>query len=235
MAYSLFLTVQQTPNPCEISSLQEFLETSFPHQENRAYFQAISGTAAVSTHPSTIVQRLGALSLLPSLLSTAKIPQSSLIFRRNSHGRPFFDPSSTSLSQIDFNLSHTKNYIAAALLIGDGYVGVDVEDVIPAKRAVPLSRRYCTEGELRTFKECMNDEELLAERFTSVWVKREALSKQHGEGMPLRYDAASIPGHVKLWAGSISGANAKIAICAPNIDPPSIPFVLSDSISLDIQ
>ena len=235
MAYSLFLTVRPTPDPQNISELRELLEASFSHHENQTYFQAFSGRPNSPALPRVVAQRLGALSLLPSLLSSAGIPPDLLILRRDSYGRPFLDTSRTAQVGIDFNLSHTANYVAAALLIGDGKVGVDIEDSIPPKRAMSLIQRYCTPEELRTLDDCMLDEKVIADRFTSIWVKKEAMSKQHGEGMPLRYDATRPPKNVRLWSGALSDSKAKIAVCAPLEEAPLIPCVLADSIPLDIQ
>ena len=151
MAYPLFLTVRPVPAPEDIPALRELLEKSFPHADNIPYLDALSA----SPLPSVTAQRLGALSLLPSLLAEAGIVPEDLILRRDSHGRPYCKAADGSLpfcglvgapAPFDFNLSHTDTHVAAALLVGDGRVGVDMEEPIPPPRALPLIRRFYNLG-----------------------------------------------------------------------------------------
>ena len=245
MAYPLFLTVRGVPAPEEIPALREFLEISFPHKENIPYLENLCG----SPLPRVTAQRLGALSLLPELLSAAGIDSSPLILRRDGHGRPFCVTADGSLpfcgivdapSPFDFNLSHTDAHIAAALMVGGGKVGVDIEEPIPPARALPLLRRYCTEGELAILKDAPDSETVAADYFTSTWVMREALAKQDGGGMPLRFDTAHIPDHVWMWIGHLPDTGTAVALCAPQKsvpgrDFPKCPRLLADSIRFSIQ
>ena len=230
MAYRLYLTIQSTPAEEEIPSLRLFLEKSFPHKDNLPYLNALFGSPDHPAIPRVVVERLGALSLLPSLLEAADLDSGDFILRRDKHGRPYCIASDGFPVGFDFNLSHSAAHIAGALLIGGGKVGVDVEEFIPPKRALPLIRRFCTEGELALLDSLPNDKELAARFFTSTWVEREAIAKQEGGGMPLRFDTADLPDGVTLWSGHLPDTETAVALCAPLKNAPALPRLLSDSL-----
>ena len=230
MAYRLYLTIQSTPAEEEIPSLRLFLEKSFPHKDNLPYLNALFGSPDHPAIPRVVVERLGALSLLPSLLEAADLDSGDFILRRDKHGRPYCIASDGFPVGFDFNLSHSAAHIAGALLIGGGKVGVDVEESISPKRALPLIRRFCTEGELALLDSLPNDEELAARFFTSTWVEREAIAKQEGGGMPLRFDTADLPDGVTLWSGHLPDTETAVALCAPLKNAPALPRLLSDSL-----
>lgn len=240
MAYPLYLTVRPTPSPEDIPLLRKGLETAFPHKENLPYLDALCG----SSLPRVTAQRLGALSLLPALLSAVGIDPEALMLRRDAHGRPYCEAADGSLpfcgllgtpAPFDFNLSHTDTHVAAALLIGNGKVGVDIEEPIPPARALSLIHRYCTEGELAILKDAPDDETVAANFFTSVWVEREALAKQEGGGMPLRFDTTHIPSDVLVWNGHLPDTGTAIALCAPMKNAPNHPRLTADSLGFSIQ
>ena len=230
MAYRLYLTIQSTPAEEEIPSLRLFLEKSFPHKDNLPYLNALFGSPDHPAIPRVVVERLGALSLLPSLLEAADLDSGDFILRRDKHGRPYCIASDGFPVGFDFNLSHSAAHIAGALLIGGGKVGVDVEESISPKRALPLIRRFCTEGELALLDSLPNDKELAARFFTSTWVEREAIAKQEGGGMPLRFDTTDLPDGVTLWSGHLPDTETAVALCAPLKNAPALPRLLSDSL-----
>ena len=239
MAYPLFLTVRSVPATEDIPALRKLLVQLFPHAENIPYLDALSR----SPLPRVTAQRLGALSLLPSLLEAVGIDSTALILRRDGHGRPYCETADGALpfcgltgkpAPLDFNLSHTDAHIAAALMIGEGKVGVDIEEPISPARAFPLIRRYCTEGELAILKTVPDDETVASNFFTSVWVEREALGKQNGKGMPLLFDTAQIPEDVWMWSGHLPDTDTALALCAPKENMPSHPRLLADFIRFTI-
>ena len=239
MAYPLFLTVKKLPAPEEIPDLRGTLEMAFPHKENAAYLDDL----CKSPLPRVTAQRLGALSLLPSLLEAAGIDPASLILRRDEHGRPYCQTADGDLpfcrstgchTPVDFNLSHTDTHVAAALLIGEGSVGVDIEEPIPPARALPLINRYCTEGELAMMG-TPSDEAAATDFFTLVWVMREAIAKQKGGGQPLGYDASRVPDDVRVWNGYLPDTGTAVALCAPKKDAPTHPSLTADSLRFTMQ
>jgi hypothetical protein len=134
-----------------------------------------------------------------------------LILRRDEHQRPFCE-NSEGAPVFDFNLSHASAHVACALMVGAGKIGVDIEEPIPPKRALPLIRRFCSEGEKALLDSVPSGDELAADLFTSMWVEREALAKQDGRGMPLRFDTTRIPDSVVIWTGYLPDTETKIAI-----------------------
>ncbi len=230
MAYRLLLAVRPTPAEADIPILRSGLENAFSHKENASYFNELSGSSDRPALPRVTAQRLGALSLLPSLLWEAEVDPASLILRRDAHGRPYCETADGAPAGFDLNLSHTTAHVAAALLMGNGRVGVDVEEFIPPRRALPLIRRFCTEGELAMLAGLPNDDELAARFFTSTWVEREAIAKQEGGGMPLRFDTAKLPEGIMLWSGHLPETGAAIALCAPLKNAPAAPRLLPDSL-----
>jgi phosphopantetheinyl transferase len=235
MAYRLYLTIQPTPAEEEIPSLRRFLEASFPHKDNLPYLDALYGSPDHPAMPRVTAERLGALSLLPSLLEAADLDFADLILRRDEHGRPYCAASDGIPVGFDFNLSHSASHIAGALLVGEGKVGVDVEEFIPPKRALPLIRRFCTEGELALLDGLPRDEELAARFFTSTWVEKEAIAKQEGGGMPLRFDTANLPDGIMLWSGHLPETETAVALCAPLQNAPAHPRLLSASLPVLFQ
>ena len=240
MGYPLLLCIKKAPAPRDIPALRIYLENAFPRKENLAYLDALCNGSL----PRVTAQRLGALSLLPSLLSEAGIDSSCLILRRDEHGRPYCETADGGLpdcgltgapAPLDFNLSHTDAHVAAALMVGTGKVGVDIEEPVPPSRAIPLIRRFCTEGELAILQDAPDDETVAAHFFTSVWVEREALSKQDGGGMPLRFDTAKIPEDVWMWSGYLPDTDTALALCAPKENMPNRPRLIKDSIQFTIQ
>ncbi len=228
MAYPLYLTVRPIPSEAEIAALRGFLEESFPRKENIPYLDALCGSPDHPASPRIVLERLGALSLLPALLSAAGIPSASLILRRDEHHRPFCEDDTGAVS-FDFNLSHSSAHVACALLIGEGRIGVDIEELIPPKRALPLIRRFCSEGELALLESVPKDDDMAADLFTSIWVEREALAKQEGRGMPLRFDTTRIPNGVMIWTGYLPDTETKIALCGPMKNAPKAPRILPES------
>lgn len=230
----LFLTVRPTPSVEDVATLRAFLEKAFPRKENLPYLDALFGSPAHPPLPRVVAERLGALSLLPSLLSAAGMDSEPLILRRDEYGRPYCETAGGSVD-FDFNLSHSAGHIAGVLMIGEGKVGVDIEELIPPKRALPLIRRFCTEGELALLEGLPSDEALAAQFFTSTWVEREAIAKQDGQGMPLRFDTAVIPHGVMLWTGYLPDTEACIALCAPMKHHKNPPHILPDSLPVILR
>lgn len=230
MAYPLYLTVRPIPSEAEISTLREYLLKSFPREENLPYLDALVG----SSLPRVAAERLGALSLLPSLLKAAQIPTIGIILRRDEHGRPYCVREDGTSVEFDFNLSHSSAHVACALLIQDGRVGVDIEELIPPKRALPLIRRFCSEGELTLLENAPTGDEIAADLFTSIWVEREALAKQEGQGMPLRFDTTRIPDGVMIWTGYLPDTETKIALCGPMKNAPKAPRIHPESLPVII-
>ena len=207
----LSLAVQEVPAPEQTTDLRGRLAYAFPHRENISYLDAL----CKSSLPRVTAERLGALSLLPSLLERVGVDTASLILRRDEHGRPYCTRENGSPVGFDFNLSHSAAHMACALLMGEGRIGLDVEEPVSPKRALPLLKKCATEGELALFGMPTAEDNQTAAFFTSLWTAREALSKQAGTGMPFHFDCSSVPSELQLLQGILPDTGASIALCAP--------------------
>jgi hypothetical protein len=208
----LYRAVCPLPSAESIPALGAYLETTLPLC--REYVDTLAGgLAGGSIPPRVAVARLCGLSLLPPLLERAGISPARLRLYRDEHGRPYGISLDPTAPAFDFNISHSNTYGACALLVGGGRVGIDVEDAIPPARAAALIRRYCTEGEKSLLEGLTNEEAAAA--FTRIWTIREALGKQEGRGMPLRYDATRIPYGVTVDSQPVGSSGAWITVACP--------------------
>ena len=209
----VYWSVASLPSVEEIEDLRVYLDGVFPLEENRAYIDALMGRANRRAIPRVTVARLGALSLLPAMFARAGIEPATIRLARDENGRPYGQCISGECIRFDFNLSHSDAHVACALLVGDGRVGVDAEELLTPKRALPLIDHYCTEGEKKALETLSDLEKATA--FTRMWTIREALSKQNGRGMPLRYDASLIPDSVRVFWTAIPKTGTQMALCVP--------------------
>ncbi len=211
MAHGIWLAVAPLPTEADIPTLHDALSKALPHPTNIAYIHGLCHGQATALRPQIAAARLGALALLPPLLTAAGMDATHLRLGRDEHGRPLLSDARgpwTSGHSTDFNLSHAAAHIACALLVGDGRVGVDIEEHIPPTRAAALAARYATSGEQALLASDEWD-------FTRLWTVREALAKQDGRGMPLRHDASAIPANVRLWCGRTTDTHASLCLCVP--------------------
>lgn len=201
------------PSVDEIPALRAYLDESFPLADNSAYLDRLMGSESRRPLPRVVLARLCALSLLPSMLAHAGITPQTIRLTRSESGRPYGQDLSEDRIPFDFNLSHSDAHVVCALLVGDGQIGVDAEELLTPTRALPLIHHFCTEGEKKNL-DALSDEEKAA-AFTRIWTIREAVAKQNGQGMPLRYDAARIPATVRVFCGSIPQTETRVALCVP--------------------
>lgn len=222
----LCVSVKPLPSIEEIPAIRAYLERSFPQEESLSYIQALMGSHNHPGLPRVMLARLFALSLLPSLLEYTGIPSEGLILKRDQHQRPYCTTGEKP-ARFDFNLSHSDAHAACALWVGDGRIGIDVEEPLTVERALPLVRRYCTDGEKAILQSLSSTEQ--AAEFTRMWTVREAMGKQAGGGMPLSYDSTRIPPYLKMKTGTLSDTGACITLCYPMKDSSSDLIIHSDS------
>ena len=206
----IYLAVRPLPPEDEAEQLQGKLNKRFPAEENSAYIQRLC-TGDRGPLPSRVsVPRLGALCLLAEMLDALSIPTRDLRLARDEHSRPFANlPEGP--APFDFNVSHSGAHVACAVLMGEGLIGLDVEEPLSRERAIPLIKRYCTEGELAMISA---DE---GPAFTRLWTIREALAKQDGRGAPLRYDASRIPAGIDVLCYESADSGAYLSLAYPQV------------------
>ncbi len=217
----LILTVHTPPAPAELPACRAWVRGRFPHPDNEDYWAALETDR---TPPAVAAERWGVLSLLARALEAAGVDTRTLILRRDEHGRPYFDPRGGLPCPLDFNLSHTDRHVACALLMGEGRVGVDVEEPIAPARAKALLDRFGTDGE----RAWMASDPRVD--FARLWTVREACAKQIGEGRPVRFDASAPPVGRHLCTARLPDTGAALAVCLPRSLSPNDIECLPDSL-----
>ncbi len=148
----------------DLESLRTRLEKAFPKKENEEYFREITQRK----NQDSIRESLCALLVLAALLEKANIPSSDLILDRQDSGKPRFTN-----SQIEFSVSHSRGYAAAAIS-DTSKVGIDLEAAeIPPEKAARLATRFFTDDELNALNES-------PDIFLRLWTKKEAYAKMLG-------------------------------------------------------
>jgi phosphopantetheinyl transferase len=205
MTPCLYLAVTPCPEADNIPALADRIaETLSPCEENKAYVSALCrGPARVSA------QRLGALSLLLSLMGQADIPMSRIVLHRDENGRPFALLRDSDL-QFDFNLTHTEHAVGCVLWTGDRRVGIDMEGAPDALRIKKICDRYFSDAE-RALIPHTDD----AGAFLRIWTAKEAIAKQNGHGNPTVFDATAVPDGYRLVYGRVAFAETLICLCVP--------------------
>ena len=107
------------------------------------------------------------------ICESAEINCRDIVIEAGKTGKPYL----ASSPQLEFNISHTKNAVVAAL--SDKPVGVDVERI--RQTDISLACDIFTENE---FMYLNSDEEGRLRRFFDLWTKKEALIKHNGDGLP---------------------------------------------------
>ncbi len=205
-----------------------------PCPENQAYLLHLCHEKVL---PEVQRQRLTALGCLLALLR-AHLPTalSSLRLYRDELGRPYARTEAEKTRSFDFNLTHSRFYAGCALLLGEGRVGLDIEEAIPAEKAEKIAARFFSEAELRYLHGLPQTVDPALET-AYLWTAKEALAKQDGRGFPLRHDSLAPPSDVWLWRGSIQGS--KEAACSPSVltvcAPADCPFPVLTAASLPVH
>jgi 4'-phosphopantetheinyl transferase len=138
----------------------------------------------------TMVRRL-----LAGYLSVAA---SDLVFETNEYGRPRLVGDQNHLA-LDFNLSHTSDYIVCALM-REGKVGVDIESYW-RKRDLNVAADFFAPTEVKQLME-LNESDR-NKRFVEFWSLKEAFIKGAGKGMAIPLHAF----YYRLQPGQISFAD----------------------------
>ncbi len=162
----ILLTAAKMPDGLDKNILADAVGLMFSNPENKKYIEDIRRRA----NGSSACESLFALALLYEKIRELPcyIDTSELIFGRNECGKPYFKD-----SDVKFNISHSKGYVACAVSLGEE-LGVDIEAAeISRERAERLAKRYFCEEEQ---KEILKNHEI----FTRKWTEKEAKAKFSG-------------------------------------------------------
>ena len=166
----ILLTSAKMPDGLDKDTLANAVWLMFPNPRNQKYFNEIR----CRTNVQAACESLFALAMLYDKITElpcASIDTSDLIFSRSEVGKPYFEN-----SEIKFNVSHSKGYVACAVSMGEE-LGVDIEaSEISPERAEKLAKRYF--GTL--------DQQDIAsspEVFARKWTEKEAKAKFFGKSI----------------------------------------------------
>ncbi len=201
----LYLSVTSLPDSPDLSTLS----ASFPSPQNADYWRGLVSASCARVS----CERVGALSLLPTLLRDMDLEAVSMTLARDGAGRPYITDAS-GVRPLDFNLSHTARHAGCGAVFPPWSVGVDIEEPIPVSRADALARRYCTDGERAALAGKLPFSGMnISVDFTLIWTLREAMAKYEGKGNPLAYDAVRPPRGVRLISGKLPDSGTRLTVC----------------------
>jgi 4'-phosphopantetheinyl transferase len=130
------------------------------------------------------------------------------------HGKPVL-----AHSPVHINLSHTGDTVMVG--IASSPVGVDVEPGPSGRNALKLSRRFYSPAESEWVREAGPAE--AGERFLRLWVRKEAILKATGEGLPGGLETVPVLGAVPLTVTrSVAGAASRWTVA--DVDTATLPF-----------
>jgi 4'-phosphopantetheinyl transferase len=90
------------------------------------------------------------------------------------------------MPEIDFNLSHTRGLVAAALVSG-GSIGIDAEQIDRAKADLEVAQTYFAPSEIEILRDTPQSER--ATCFFRLWTLKEACLKAAGAGFSTPLDS----------------------------------------------
>ena len=165
----ILLSAAKMPKGLDKNTLADTVSLLFSHRDNTEYLELIRQRK----NDESACESLFALALLYELIFSlpATVDPSKLIFARSDMGKPYFVN-----SDLKFNLSHSKGYVAVACSIGEE-LGVDVEaSDLPKDRALKMAERYFSAEETAKIISSPKD-------FAKIWSEKEAKAKFRGESV----------------------------------------------------
>jgi 4'-phosphopantetheinyl transferase len=100
-------------------------------------------------------------------------------FQYNPQGKPEVSPTCNP-SGLRFNFTHSES-LALIAITKIGPLGIDIERLRAIEGAEELAEGFCSQRELKVFKDLTSDEKQLA--FYNLWTRKESFLKATGEGI----------------------------------------------------
>ena len=120
-------------------------------------------------------------------------------FSRGEHGKPGLLDSPLPL---DFNLSHSGDWLACAVTAGTA-VGLDIEYCDPSRDVLKLARRFFQTREVAGLQAC--GEERQTARFYDYWTLKEACIKARGQALGQGLESAGFHLGFSVGAEGVTG------------------------------
>ena len=164
----ILLTAEKMPDGLDKKILAQAVGLMFSNFENKDFIADIQ-----SRENGSACESLFAYALLYEQIRElpCHIDTSELVFQRNECGKPYFKG-----SDVKFNISHSKGYVACAVSVGEE-LGLDIEAAeISRERAEKMAKRYFGESEMT---EILHSPKILARK----WTEKEAKAKFFGKSV----------------------------------------------------
>lgn len=114
----------------------------------------------------------------------ADVPPDAWVFEAGEHGKPYIVRPEVS-PRLSFNLSNTTGMVACIIAI-EREVGVDVEEIERAVRAMEIADRFFSPSEVRALRGLPEPEQ--PGRFITYWTLKESYIKARGMGLAIPLD-----------------------------------------------
>lgn len=194
--------------PQNISAFCKFAEKKvrslnvikYDSNRNREYINNILNKGSEKARLSSLI----GIILLDELLLYAKTTDCELF--RDKNRRPYIKCN----TPLDFNISHTENFVVCALHTEKmSRVGIDIEKIGGHKDEERLISRFFSDGEIAFYKN--SDDKSLA--FSSLWTRKEAYLKYTGIGIGKGFSESDVTTLTGVIFTSKEYKNNIITVC----------------------
>jgi 4'-phosphopantetheinyl transferase len=182
--------------------------------EERRADRRVTDESAVRWRAARGLMRLVASRYLGCEPLEVPIMPSRCVICGEPHGKPVLGD-----SPVHINLSHTGD--AAMIAVASSPVGVDIEPGQSGRDWLKLSRRFFSGAEAEWVREA--GPVVAAERFLRLWVRKEAILKATGEGLPGGLETVPVLGAAPLTVTrSLAGTASRWTVA--DVDTATHPF-----------
>lgn len=153
------------PQAIDFKTLSKHLKDCFPNPESQRYIDEIGMRANVGSARESLCS-LWLLKI--ATLIFQDLDAKSLVFKKTSNGKPYFEG-----SKLKFSISHSKGFLACAIS-DESELGIDIEaSDITVEQAKKIAKRFFATSEYSSI--CENPE-----FFKKAWCEKEAKAKFFG-------------------------------------------------------
>jgi len=117
-----------------------------------------------------------------------------IAFQKNEYGKPFLQHGHTPIS---FNISYSHYFALYAFTGASRQIGIDIEYLDPEVDCKSIAQSMFSPGEIKRITPLTDDD--LLKMFFTIWARKEAYIKAHGEGLSLKLDEFDVLQDTENW------------------------------------
>lgn len=121
------------------------------------------------------------------------IHPSHVTFAHNEHGKPYLGRNHNALN-VSFNMSYSRELALYAFARENCQIGIDIEYLQSDIDCKSIAQSLFSTDECKLISNLTGAD--LYEAFFTIWVRKEAYVKAHGEGLSLRLDEFDVSRHI---------------------------------------